>query len=276
VGGAPLVPGGDGGAVVGAGPVGPGVWAIVADLLAGGVRIGSGAPVSLLPGAAGIAPALVHYVDRFAAAGVSRDAALALLAAALADPGPCTLADVPPPSPTGRRVLVLVAGFGSTSGHTGVDDVDAAGLGYAAADVVRFSYAGGRAPAEPGVDVTPLGALPTSDYTSAHSLGDLPSAGDDLADLLGGIAAVEPGVPIDVVAHSQGGVVARIGLSRAAGRGALPPEVQTLVTLGSPHHGADLATAGAAIASTPRGPLRSTSPAPSVFPSPATVLRSTS
>ncbi len=253
VGVARLVPGGDDGAVVVAGPVGPGVWAIVADLLAGGVRIGSGAPVSLLPGAAGIAPALVHYVDRFAAAGVSRDAALALLAAALADPGPCTLADVPPPSPTGRRVLVLVAGFGSTSGHTGVDDVDAAGLGYAAADVVRFSYAGGRAPAEPGVDVTPLGALPTSDYTSAHSLGDLPSAGDDLADLLGGIAAVEPGVPIDVVAHSQGGVVARIGLSRAAGRGALPPEVQTLVTLGSPHHGADLATAGAAIASTPRG-----------------------
>jgi len=225
----------------------------VADLLAGGVRIGSGAPVSLLPGAVGLAPALVHYADRFVAAGVSRDAALALLAAALADPGPCTAEDVPPPSPAGRRVLVLVAGFGSTSGHTGVDDVDAASLGYASDDVLRFSYAGGRTPADPGAGPSSLGALPTSDYTSAHSLGDLPTAGDDLADLLADVAAAEPGVPIDVVAHSQGGVVARLGLSRAAGRAALPPEVQTLITLGSPHHGADLATAGSAIASTPRG-----------------------
>lgn len=253
VGVARLVPGGDDGAVVVAGPVGPGVWEIVADLLAGGVRVGTGAPVSLLPGAAGLAPALVHYADRFAAAGVSRDAALALLAAALADPGPCTALEVPAPSPTDRRVLVLVAGFGSTSGHTGVDDVDAASLGYDAADVVRFSYAGGRTPAQHGSGSTSLGELPASPYEAAHSLGDLPTASDDLADLLAAVAEAEPGVPIDVVAHSQGGVVARLGLSRAAGRDALPPEVQTLVTLGSPHHGADLATAGSAIASTPRG-----------------------
>lgn len=253
VGVARLVPGGDDGAVVVAGPSGPGVWEIVADLLAGGVRIGSGTTVSLLPGAAGLAPALAHYVDRFVAAGVSRDAALALLTAALADAGPCTAVDVAPPPHPGRRVLVLVAGFGSTSGHTGVDDVDAASLGYDAADVVRFSYAGGRTPAGSGVAPSTLGALSSSDYTSAHSLGDLPTASDDLADLLADVAAAEPGVPIDVVAHSQGGVVARLGLSRAAARAALPPEVQTLVTLGSPHHGADLATAGSAIASTSRG-----------------------
>ena len=253
VGVARLVPGGDDGAVVVAGPLGPGVWEVMADLLAGGVRIGSGAPVSLLPGAAGLAPALVHYLDRFVAAGVSRDAALALVAAALADPGPCTASGVAPPPQSGRRVLVLVAGFGSTSGHTGVDDVDAAGLGYDAADVVRFSYAGGRTPADTGAARTALGALSASDYTSVDSLGDLPTASDDLADLLADVAAAAPGVPIDVVAHSQGGVVARLGLSRAAVRAELPSEVQTLVTLGSPHHGADLATAGSAIASTPRG-----------------------
>lgn len=248
-----LVPGGDDGAVVVAGPGDPGVWGVVVDLLAGGLYLSSGDEVSLLPGAAGLAPALVHYFDRFAAAGIPRDAALAILDAALTDTGPCTDAGVAAPRPEGRRVLVLVAGFGSTSEHTGVDDVDAAALGYDPADVLRFSYAGGRTPAAPGVAGTPLGALDASRYDASHSLADLPGAGDDLAELLDAVAEAAPGVPIDLVAHSQGGVVARLGLSRAAGRGELPTEVQTLTTLGSPHHGADLATAGAAIASTPRG-----------------------
>lgn len=253
VGVARLVPGGDDGAVVVAGPGGPGVWGVVADLLAGGLRVGSGAPVALLPGAAGIAPALVHYFDRFAAAGVSRDAALAMLTSALADQGPCTDPGSPPPAHQQRRVLVLVAGFGSTSGPTGIDEVDADTLGYAAGDVLRFSYVGGRTPAGDEVADSDLGSIEAADYTSAHSLGDLPTAGHDLAELLEAVAEATPGVPIDVVAHSQGGVVARLGISAAADRGELPEEVQTLVTLGSPHHGADLATAGSAIASTPRG-----------------------
>ena len=91
----------------------------------------------------------MHYFDRFAAAGVSRDAALAMLTAALADQGPCTDPGSPPPAHQQRRVLVLVAGFGSTSGPTGIDDVDADTLGYATGDVLRVSYAGGRTPAGP-------------------------------------------------------------------------------------------------------------------------------
>lgn len=248
-----LVPGGDDGAVVVAGPGGSEVWGVVADLLTGGLAGGVGGSVSLLPGAVGIAPALVHYLERFAAAGIPRDAAVALFAAAVAEQGECTAATSAPPPAGGRRVLVLVAGFGSTSGPTGVDGVDAGSLGYAPADVLRFSYAGGRTPAGPDAAGTALGALGSSDYGSGHSLGDLPTAGDELARLLAEVAAAAPGVPIDIVAHSQGGVVARLGLSGAAARGSLPSEVQTLVTLGSPHHGADLATAGAAIAATPRG-----------------------
>lgn len=256
VGIARLVPGGDDGAVVVAGPGGPGVWAVVADLLAGGLRVGSVGPVGLLPGASGIAPALAHYVERFVALGVPRDVAVAMVAAALADASPCTPAEVRPPAAGGRRVLVLVAGFGSTSSPTGVDGVDSGSLGYAAADVIRFSYAGGRVPPpQPaGVGGGGVGDLvPAAAYVAADSLGDLPTAGDRLAELLAQVAEAAPGVPIDVVAHSQGGVVARLGLSRAAARDALPGEVQTLVTLGTPHHGADLATAGVAIAATPRG-----------------------
>lgn len=248
-----LVPGGDDGAVVVAGPGGPEVWQVVADLLAGGVRGGLDGSLELLPGAVGIAPAVAHYLERFAAAGVARDAAVALVAAALVEEGPCTPVAEPPPPPGGRRVLVLVAGFGSTSGRTGIDEVDADALGYDPADVLRFSYAGGRIPASPPEAGNPLGALASSEYGSGHSLGDLPTAGDALAAMLGEVASALPGVPIDVVAHSQGGVVARLGISRAHASGGLPGEVASLITLGSPHHGADLATAGAAIASTPRG-----------------------
>ncbi|MGH9165156.1 MAG: lipase family alpha/beta hydrolase, partial [Acidimicrobiales bacterium] len=51
------------------------------------------------------------------------------------------------------------------------------------------------------------------------------------------VQAAHPGVPIDVIAHSQGGLVARSALGRRA-----PPAVRTLVTLATPHRGADVAT----------------------------------
>ncbi len=155
--------------------------------------------------------------------------------------GRCTPASVTPLTPPGRRVLVLVAGFGSTSDAAGVDKVDAAALGYAPSDVVRFSYNGGRIPADglaPGLD-----HLTSSPYGPADSQQDLIVAADRLRALLQEVADAEPGVPIDVVAHSQGGVVGRVGLLRADADGSLPDTVETLVTVSSPHGGADLATA---------------------------------
>ncbi len=160
----------------------------------------------------------------------------------------CTPAESVPARPPGRRILLEVAGIGSTSEQAAIDRVDAGSLGYGTGDVLRFSYAGGRIPARGGgPPVTPdLDAVPATRYTSATSQEDLRLAAERLDDLLRQLATAAPGVPIDIVAHSQGGVVARLALAGASQRGRVPPSVQTLVTLGSPHAGADLAAVVAA------------------------------
>ncbi|MEX2660196.1 MAG: peptidoglycan DD-metalloendopeptidase family protein [Acidimicrobiales bacterium] len=146
----------------------------------------------------------------------------------------CTPAAAPPPPrPPERRIVVLVAGYGSSGAAAEVLDVDTAALGYDDADRVQFSYAGGRVPG-----VGSLTGVPTAGYGPADSMGDLREAGERLRSLLAGIADAHPGVAVDVVAHSQGGIVARAALAEPVA--GLP--VERLVTLGSPHRGAPLAT----------------------------------
>ncbi len=154
----------------------------------------------------------------------------------------CTPASQPPPPPSpGRRIAVLVAGFGSSSEGADVLDVDTAALGYAHDDVVQFSYAGGRTPARGS-----LAGVRVSEYGPEHSTGDLEVAGQRLGELIDVIAAANPGVDVDVVAHSQGGIVARLALDDHR-------PVANLVTLGAPHHGADAATANALLGTTGAG-----------------------
>lgn len=156
------------------------------------------------------------------------------LAALSADQASCTPSGAPPPRPpAGRRIAVLVAGYGSTGGDADVLDVDTSALGYADADVAQLSYAGGRVEG-----VGALAGVPTSRYGPQDSMGDLHLAGRRLRQLLDDVAAAHPGVPVDVIAHSQGGVVARAALADP-GAG---PTVEHLVTLGTPHHGATLAS----------------------------------
>lgn len=142
----------------------------------------------------------------------------------------CTPAGVEPPPLVERRLVVTVGGLGSSSETADVDDVDTAALGYAAGDVSRFSYNGGT------VDENPYGP----DDTTV----DIRLSARRLSQLLERLATDNPGVPIDVIAHSQGGLVARSALTdELDGLDRRLPPVRTLVTLGTPNQGADLATA---------------------------------
>ena len=152
----------------------------------------------------------------------------------------CTPATAPAPKLQGRHILVRVAGVGSTSKYGAVDAVDAAALGYAAADDYRYSYRGGTAEENP--------------YGVADTTNDIRESGRHLRALLARIAAHNPGVPIDIVAHSQGGLVARSALTDEGDPGdpRLPP-VNSLVTLGTPHLGAPAATGSAMLGHTTVG-----------------------
>lgn len=163
------------------------------------------------------------------------------LAVYLAATGPCTPATAPTPRPPpGRRVLVRVAGLDSHTGEGGdptaagaVARLDAAALGYAPADDIQFSYTGGTTDERP--------------YARQDTWQPIRESGARLSALLDRIARDNPGVPIDVVAHSMGGLVARTALTTTQA------PVAHLVTLATPHGGADLATAGRTIRSTVAG-----------------------
>ncbi|HUQ64087.1 MAG TPA: peptidoglycan DD-metalloendopeptidase family protein [Acidimicrobiales bacterium] len=169
----------------------------------------------------------------------------------------CTPASTPTPQHADRHIAVLVGGLGSSSGRTrddpghsdaesqkrsgaAIDDVDTGALGFAPRDVMRFSYNGGTITENP--------------YDAADSTVDIRQSARRLRELLERVAAENPGVPIDVLAHSQGGLVSRAALGDEIDPGspALPP-INSLVTIGTPHQGADLATAAKMISKSDAG-----------------------
>lgn len=150
--------------------------------------------------------------------------------------GDCTPAGTRAPRPQGRRLAVLVSGLASTSDGGGAFTVRTEELGYDDGDVHRFSYR----------------AATTAErsFGAAETQGDIAAAGGRLRAVLEDLQERHPGVPIDVIAHSQGGLVARSALGPAA-----PPAVETLVTLATPHGGSDLATLGSVVFATLPGSL---------------------
>ena len=153
----------------------------------------------------------------------------------------CTDASDPTPVVGDGRILVEVSGLGTASTSNSAWELDATSLGYSSTAVVHFSYRGGRAPDDGASDVG-LPSVPMRAFTSIDSQQSIDMSAQRLAALLDSVAHDRPGVPIDVVAHSQGGVVARLAIERAGDSGRLPDEVASLVTIGSPHQGAPLAT----------------------------------
>jgi hypothetical protein len=90
---------------------------------------------------------------------------------------------------------------------------------------------------------TELAGIDVADYGRRDTVGDIEAAGHRLADLL--LAAAEsapPGVVIDVIAHSQGGLVTRLAIADlAADHPDALDRLGIVATLGTPHEGADLA-----------------------------------
>jgi hypothetical protein len=147
----------------------------------------------------------------------------------------CTPATTPvPPPPQERRIVILVGGLGSSTGHGAILETDTTALGYdRRRDVHQFN---GYAP--------PPNA---SSYDAHDSQGDLEQAAARLAAEIRTTQRQHPGVPVDVIAHSQGGLVARAAVVLHGARPAL------LATLGTPHHGTDAASAAAALDLTESG-----------------------
>ncbi|CAN5710417.1 hypothetical protein BH24ACT3_BH24ACT3_02800 [soil metagenome] len=159
----------------------------------------------------------------------------------------CTPVIAPVPPPADRRVVVLVGGLGSTSTDAAIDGIDTQGLGYDPGDVLRFSYRGGRTPPAATGTAPELEGSTVTTYDPADTQLGVEVTAERLADLLADAARRLPGVPIDVLAHSQGGVVTRLALHHLAARRP-PVPLGAVVTLASPHGGADLATVGQAVA----------------------------
>jgi Peptidase family M23/Putative serine esterase (DUF676) len=166
--------------------------------------------------------------------------------------GPCSEGPAPMAPVQGQdRVGITVAGLGSSSTTASIDELRTADLGYDDDRVVRFSYAGGRVPGSGAA----FEDLPTRAYETEATQGDLRGAARRLARLVEDVAAADPDATIDVFAHSQGGVVTRLALAELVERGVGLDRLGVVTTLGTPHHGADIATAVAGANTTLTGNL---------------------
>jgi hypothetical protein len=151
-------------------------------------------------------------------------------------------------SAMGRRVLVQVGGLGTSSEAASIGALDHGALGYDADNVVGFSYAGGCTPTAFAGGTGNLNReLGGSPYGPIDTFQAVDVSANHLADLIDRLAAARPGRPIDIAAHSLGGVVAQRAIEMLSERGRADP-IDVVLTIGAPHGGADLATAAAATA----------------------------
>jgi len=237
------------------GGVGGAVVSSVADLLAAG----AGGVEVLLEELDTLARALAPLADVLAAGAIRNQAVVDLLsdlspvnllpglaldvgASLLAWAG--TLDDCDPEAPPADgsggsgHAAIVVAGINSSTGADGETTplpVDL--LGYAGDEVSYFSYAPDGGP-----------------YVGEDSYASIETSAALLAGQLREMQAEHPGRVVDVIAHSQGGVVALafLELIYDPDDSSYPP-LGPVVTFSSPYSGAPLATAEVLVAATPAG-----------------------
>ena len=127
---------------------------------------------------------------------------------------------------SGHRVM-LVAGIGSKTGDDGrTTAIPAERLGYAPDEISAFSYAADGGP-----------------YTKGDTYAPLLTSARRLADQLRAQQRSDPGREVDLIAHSQGGVVVLAFLKLVYDPAdATYPPLGKVITLSSPLQGAPLAT----------------------------------
>jgi hypothetical protein len=137
------------------------------------------------------------------------------------------------------HLLFAVGGIDSrTDPRTGAAfGLDTKALGYHADEIGWFSYRAGGGP-----------------YREPDTWTDLVGQAHNLRDQLRAFAHTHPGREVDLVAHSQGGVVvdAFLELAYDPADPTLPP-LGTVVTLSSPHQGAPLAEVAADVRASSTG-----------------------
>lgn len=162
----------------------------------------------------------------------------------------------PPPAPNGN-IVVAIAGIGSSTSR-GADgsvtasaamyDMDLRTLGFSEDRIFHFSYRG----VEEGVATGPY-RLHTP-YSKEDTYRSLRDSAKLLARQIDAIHALYPDNAIDLIAHSQGGLVAQYYVEefyRRSNPEAL--QIDHLVTIATPHHGADAAQLHSRLTGSPQG-----------------------
>jgi pimeloyl-ACP methyl ester carboxylesterase len=140
-----------------------------------------------------------------------------------------------PPAPN-DNVAIAIAGINTQTrsgrGPVIYDDWLTRNLGYRPNRTYEFSYRGIGGP----------GLHRRYDYEDTY--GDLVEAAGRLRDLVVEVSRRHPKRGVDLMAHSQGGIVARIFLERFSdSSNSALPRIEHLVTFATPHDGAPLADA---------------------------------
>lgn len=126
------------------------------------------------------------------------------------------------------HLLMRVGGLGSSSEHASILKLPTEELGYQKGEVFTYSY-----------------KKDSQSYEAKDTYGDIENAAKLLAHQLRAIARENPGREVDLVGHSQGGLVIRRFLEEfySAADPSFPPLGQ-VASLATPHQGSPIATVG--------------------------------